>query len=75
MIRHNDMPIFSYHEVIKGFRKYIVAPTMDTTQNMVIDAYVLFKVTTCLYLRPSIKARSQSTLMAVIVSKDTLHKI
>ena len=30
-----------------------------------------FKVTICLYLSPNIRARSMSTLMAVIVIKDT----
>ena len=33
--------------------------------------YVRFKVTTCLYLSPSNKARSLSTLIAVNVDKDT----
>ena len=32
---------------------------------------VLFKVTTCLYLRPSSKARSLSTLIVVRVINDT----
>ena len=32
--------------------------------------YVRFKVTICLYLRPNNRARSLSTLMAVIVIKD-----
>ena len=36
---------------------------------------VRFKVTTCLYLSPSNKARSLSTLIAVNVNKDTAHKV
>ena len=37
--------------------------------------YVRFKVTACLYLSPNIRARSLSTLMAVIVDKDTPHNV
>ena len=37
--------------------------------------YVRFKVTVCLYLSPNIRARSLSTLMAVIVDKDTPHNV
>ena len=37
--------------------------------------HVLFKVTTCLYLKPSSKARSLSTLIAVSVINDTEHKV
>ena len=35
--------------------------------------HVRLKVTVCLYLSPNNRARSLSTLMAVIVSKDTKH--
>ncbi|RMX36488.1 hypothetical protein pdam_00010019 [Pocillopora damicornis] len=38
---------------------------------MAITTYVRFKVTICLYLSPSTKARSLSTLIAVIVKIDT----
>ena len=36
--------------------------------------YVLLKVTTCLYLIPSTRARSLSTLNAVSVNKETTHR-
>ena len=36
--------------------------------------FVPLKDTTCLYLSPSNKARSLSTLIAVSVNKDTEHK-
>ena len=35
----------------------------------------LLKFTACLYRNPNIRARSRSTLIAVIVSKVTPHKI
>ena len=48
---------------------------MDKIQKPVTVIHVLLKVTTCLYLSPSNKARSLSTLIAVNVNKDTAHKI
>ena len=48
---------------------------MDRIQPTIAIKYVLFKVTTCLYLRPSSKARSLSTLIAVSVINDTEHKV
>ena len=50
-------------------------PTIDTIQQPITIKRVLFKVTTCLYLRPSSKARSLSTLIAVSVINDTAHKV
>ena len=50
-------------------------PTKETTQRTITVPYVRLKVATCLYLRPNNRARSLSTLMAVSVSKDTIHKI
>ena len=52
----------------------MVAETMETAQRIVIVVYILFKVTTCLYLSPSNKARSLSTLIEVIVIKDAEHR-
>ena len=57
------------------FRKDVDEPTMDTIQQPIAIKHVLFKVTTCLYLKPSSKARSQSTLIAVIVINDTEHRV
>ena len=48
---------------------------MDKSQKPKAIIYVLLKVTTCLYLSPSNKARSLSTLIAVEVDKDTPHKV
>ena len=48
---------------------------MDKIQKPIAVTHVLLKVTTCLYLSPSNKARSLSTLIAVNVNKDTAHKI
>ena len=49
------------------------AATLHTIQKVAIMTYVSFKVTFCLYLSPNNRARSLSTLMAVIVDKDTPH--
>ena len=45
------------------------------TQKLTKTIYVRFKVTICLYLSPNNMASSLSTLMAVIVNKDTPHNI
>ena len=63
------------NETIKLFRKKLDAPKIDTIQPPIAIKRVLFKVTTCLYLRPSSKARSLSTLIAVSVINDTPHKV
>ena len=48
---------------------------MDKIQKPIAVIHVLLKVTTCLYLRPSNKARSLSTLIVVNVNKDTEPKV
>ena len=58
-----------------GLIKKNIEPTIETTQNTVITAYVRFKVTTCLYLTPNNRARSLSTLIAVDVNIDTPHNV
>ena len=63
------------NETIRILRKEVDAPTMDTIQPPITIECVLLKVTTCLYLRPSGKARSLSTLIAVNVTNDTEHKV
>ena len=63
-----------YNETIRRFRKDVDEPTMDTIQPPIAIKHVLLKVTTCLYLKPSSKARSLSTLIAVSVTNDTEHK-
>ena len=73
--KQKAVAIYWYNETIKRFRKEIDAPTMDTIQPPVAIKRVLFKVTTSLYLRPSSKARSLSTLIAVSVINDTEHKV
>ena len=60
---------------MRRFRKDVDAPTTDTIQPLIAVKRVLFKVTTCLYLRPRRKARSLSTLIAVSVINDTEHKV
>ena len=62
-------------ETIRRLRKDVDAPTTDTIQPPIAIKRVLFKVTTCLYLRPSSKARSLSTIIAVSVIYDTEQKV
>ncbi|RMX61414.1 hypothetical protein pdam_00017414, partial [Pocillopora damicornis] len=49
------------------------AATLDKTQTAAKIILVRFKVTFVLYLSPNNRARSLSTVMAVIVPKDTPH--
>ena len=69
MTRHSDLTMFDHQKATREFTLYIVPETMGIAQMMVIATYVLFKVTTCLYLSPSNKARSPSILITVIVNK------
>ena len=67
--------IYWYSETIRRLKKNVDAPTTDTIQPPVAIKRALFKVTTCLYLRPSSKARSLSTLIVVSVINDTEAKV
>ena len=79
MTRHSNVPMLPHQEFTRRFTWYAIIPrTMEKTQRIVIGLtawYVPFKVTTCLYLSPSKKARSLSMLVAVIVNKYTEHRI
>ena len=75
MTKQKAVLIYWYDKKIRRFRKDVDAPTTDTIQPPIAIKRVLFKVTTCLYLRPSSKARSLSTLIAVSVINDTEHKV
>ena len=75
MTKQKAAPIYAYNESIRRLRKEVDAPTTDTIQPPIASKRVLFKVTTRLYLRPSSKARSLSTLIAVSVINDTPHKV
>jgi len=57
-----------------GFKRKFAETTADISQNITTSTYVRLKVTTCLYLSPNNRARSLSTLIALIVSKDTEDK-
>ena len=74
VIKKSIIPILPIQEVTNGFTKYIVAATMEIAQKTIIVKYVLFKVTTCLYVSPSNRARSLSKLTKVIVIKDTAKR-
>ena len=73
--RHIAVPMYWHHEVIREFQKIVQALTMDKIHKAITVINVLLKVTTFLYLSPSNKARSLSTLIAVNVNKDTEHKV
>ena len=75
MTKQKAITIYWYNENLRRFRKDVDAPTTDTIQPPIAIKRVLFKVTTCLYLRPSSKARSLSTLIAVSVINVTPHKV
>ena len=74
MIRHKAVAMYRNDEVITKFKKRVDAQTMDKIQKPITVIPVLLKVTTCLYLSPSHKAKSLSTLIAVTVNKDTKQK-
>ena len=75
MTKQKAITIYWDDETIRRFRSDVDAPTTDTIQPPIAIKHVLFKVTTCLYLRPSSKARSLSTLIVIIVINDTENKV
>ena len=75
MTKQKAITIYWYNEFIRGFRKEVDALTTDTIQPPIGIKRVLFKVTTCLYLRPSNKARSLSTIIVISVINDTENKV
>ena len=75
MTKQKAITIYPYNEFIREFRKEVDAPTTDTIQPPIAIKRVLFKVTTCLYLRPSNKARSLSTIIVISVINDTENKV
>ena len=48
---------------------YDIPARIETIQNVLSSKYVRFKLTTYLYLKPNNRARSLSTLIAVIVKR------
>ena len=75
MTKPKAVPIYWDNETIRRLRRDVDAPTTDTIQPPIAIKHVLFKVTTCLYLRPSSKARSLSTLIVISVINDTENKV
>ena len=62
-------------KVMRVLQKYTKPAQIPANQNQIVGARTRFKVTTCLYLNPNNNARSLSTLMAVDVKTETLHKM
>ena len=75
MTKQKAVLIYWDNETIRRLRKDVDAPTTDTIQPPIAIKRVLFKVTTCLYLRPSSKARSLSTIIVISVINDTENKV
>ena len=73
--RQIGISIRPYEKVIFVLKMVLKEATRLKTQNLAKTIYVRFKVTICLYLSPNNMASSLSTLMAVIVNKDTPHNI
>ena len=69
--KHTGRKIQLYQMPIRYDTMYDIPAAIDTTQKMTIIAYVRFKVTTCLYLKLNNRAKSLSTLIAVIVNRET----
>ena len=74
MAKQSDRPMFPNQGCAMGLTKYVVAAKLEIAHRNVIVKYILFKVTTCLYLSPSNRARSLSTLIKVVVPKDKEHR-
>ena len=57
------------------FQIDIEAKAMLVIQKKITNARIRLRLTTCLYLNPNNRARSLSTLIVVIVCKDTADNI
>ena len=64
-----------YHEVMTGFQNHAAEKAVETTQRVKTITQVRFKVTNCLYLSLSNRARSLSTLTVVSVNRDAPPRI
>jgi len=74
VIRETTPRIITATQAMSLFQKCIVPHETPVAKKQNITARVRLKVTTCLYLKPSKRARSLSTLMAVDVKTDNPHK-
>lgn len=74
MTRQRLKPTLASHEII-SIPANRNEETIDKSQKTIKLMHTLFKVTTCLYLSPSDRARSLSTHIAVSVYIDAEHKM
>ena len=70
-----ESTIRPYKDVIGWFKKQHKVVILDRGQNVAMLIYMRFKVKISLYLSRNSRARSLSTLMAVIVNKETTHNV
>ena len=70
-----ESTIRPYQNVIRLFKKQYKVAILDRDQNVAMLIYMRFKVKISLYLSRNSRATSLSTLMAVIVNKETTHNV
>ena len=70
-----ESTIRPYQNVIRLFKKQYKVAILDRDQNVAMLIYMRFKVKISLYLSRNSRATSPSTLMAVIVNKETTHNV
>ena len=73
IIKQDAMNIKLYQNDMRQFKLSHKALTPDAIQKVIKITWMRFTVTICLYLNLNNMARSLSTLMAVIVNRDTEH--
>ena len=73
--RHSNIAIKPYHKVMREFQNHVAEKAVEITQRVKTITQVRFKVTTCLYLSLSNRARSLSTLIVVSVHRDAPPRI
>ena len=73
--RHRNIAMKPYHNIMTEFQNHVAEKAVETTQRVKRIIQARFKVTICLYLSPSKRARSLSTLIVVSVNRDAPPRI
>ena len=69
-MRHSNIAVLVTHKTLNGKIIFFTAKPPLSNQDKAMENCTRLKVTTCLYRGPIINARSLSTFISVIVSKD-----